>query len=50
MTQIITCDGRNYDKVRVDENNYHIWRDVGLAIMKEPSSKLDVSTFCTNKD
>ncbi|GLD48233.1 acyl-coenzyme A thioesterase 4-like isoform X1 [Lates japonicus] len=32
----------NYDKVRVDENNHHIWRDVGLAIMREPSSKLDM--------
>ncbi|KAM6895755.1 peroxisomal succinyl-coenzyme A thioesterase-like [Xenentodon cancila] len=31
-----------YFKIRVDENNCHILRDIGLALLKEPSLKVDV--------
>ncbi|XP_061571285.1 peroxisomal succinyl-coenzyme A thioesterase-like [Cololabis saira] len=31
-----------FRKMRVDENNCHIWRDVGLALLEEPSLKVDV--------
>ncbi|XP_061571282.1 acyl-coenzyme A thioesterase 5-like isoform X2 [Cololabis saira] len=29
-------------KTRVDENNHHIWRDVGVALLDEPSMKVEV--------
>uniref|UniRef100_A0A3P9QEI4 Acyl-coenzyme A thioesterase 1-like n=1 Tax=Poecilia reticulata TaxID=8081 RepID=A0A3P9QEI4_POERE len=32
-----------FNKIRVDENNHQIWRDVGLALLKEPSMKVDVA-------
>ncbi|XP_044041242.1 peroxisomal succinyl-coenzyme A thioesterase-like isoform X2 [Siniperca chuatsi] len=32
----------NFHKVRVDENNHHIWRDMGLALISDPSKKVDV--------
>ncbi|KAM9845600.1 peroxisomal succinyl-coenzyme A thioesterase-like isoform 2-T2 [Aulostomus maculatus] len=31
-----------FRKVRVDENNHQIWRDIGLPISSDPSKKLDV--------
>ncbi|XP_076578506.1 peroxisomal succinyl-coenzyme A thioesterase-like [Chaetodon auriga] len=33
---------KNFNKVRVDENNHQIWRDMGRAIFHTPSNKLDV--------
>ncbi|XP_056223405.1 peroxisomal succinyl-coenzyme A thioesterase-like isoform X2 [Seriola aureovittata] len=33
---------RNSHKVRVDENNHMIWRDMGLAIMSNPSNNMDI--------
>ncbi|XP_047431803.1 peroxisomal succinyl-coenzyme A thioesterase-like isoform X2 [Mugil cephalus] len=30
-----------YDKVRVDENNHHIWKGIGMALFNEPT-KVDV--------
>ncbi|XP_070848319.1 peroxisomal succinyl-coenzyme A thioesterase-like isoform X1 [Chaetodon trifascialis] len=30
------------NKVRLDENNHHIWRDVGRAIFHTPSNQVDV--------
>uniref|UniRef100_A0A3B5Q2D1 Acyl-CoA thioesterase 15 n=1 Tax=Xiphophorus maculatus TaxID=8083 RepID=A0A3B5Q2D1_XIPMA len=32
-----------FNKIRVDENNHQIWRDVGLALLQEPSMKVDVA-------
>lgn len=32
-----------FDKVGKDENDHHIWRDVGLALMSEPSNRVDVA-------
>ncbi|MED6237587.1 hypothetical protein ATANTOWER_028530, partial [Ataeniobius toweri] len=32
-----------FNKIRLDENNYQIWRDVGLAVLKEPSMKVNVA-------
>ncbi|XP_040004924.1 peroxisomal succinyl-coenzyme A thioesterase-like [Xiphias gladius] len=33
---------KNSDKLRVDENNHQIWRDMGLAVIRDPSNKVDV--------
>ncbi|KAK2882946.1 peroxisomal succinyl-coenzyme A thioesterase-like isoform X2 [Channa argus] len=30
------------DKVRLDKNNYQIWRGIGLAILSDPTKKVDV--------
>ncbi|KAG7244123.1 hypothetical protein INR49_004869 [Caranx melampygus] len=38
----VTCDGRNFDKMRVDENNHVIWRDIGLFLLSNPSNNLNV--------
>ncbi|XP_035535837.1 peroxisomal succinyl-coenzyme A thioesterase-like isoform X1 [Morone saxatilis] len=39
---ILQTMGRNSHMARVDENNHHIWRYIGLEVMKDPSKKLDV--------
>ncbi|XP_068162713.1 peroxisomal succinyl-coenzyme A thioesterase-like isoform X2 [Antennarius striatus] len=31
--------------MRVDENNHHIWREIGLQIMKDPSKKLNMGNI-----
>ncbi len=36
--------------IHVDENNHRIWRDLGLAIVSDPSKQVDVSTCCTHRD
>lgn len=46
VTQKITCDDRKFHKLRLDENNYQVWRDVGLEILSDPTNKVDVSTCC----
>lgn len=33
--------------IRVDENNRQIWREMGQAIISNPSNKVDVSICCT---
>uniref|UniRef100_A0A8C9Y2P0 Uncharacterized protein n=1 Tax=Sander lucioperca TaxID=283035 RepID=A0A8C9Y2P0_SANLU len=38
----IICDGRRSPKIRLDENNYEIWRDMGLPIPDDLADKIDV--------
>lgn len=40
----IICNNRNLHKIRMDENNYEIWRGMGLPIPDDISQKVDVST------
>lgn len=36
------CYDRNLEQAIVDENNHHIWRNIGLAMMRDPSNLVDV--------
>ncbi|KAI3366606.1 hypothetical protein L3Q82_009293, partial [Scortum barcoo] len=33
----------NYEKIRMDENDYHVWRDMALTLTNNPSKKLDMA-------
>uniref|UniRef100_A0A7N6A6J1 Acyl-CoA thioesterase 16 n=1 Tax=Anabas testudineus TaxID=64144 RepID=A0A7N6A6J1_ANATE len=37
-----TLKGIYKELLRLDENNYQVWRDVGLEILKDPTNKVDV--------
>ncbi|KAK5849040.1 hypothetical protein PBY51_008715 [Eleginops maclovinus] len=41
-TSEMSCSSKNSHKVRMDENNHEIWRDMGLPITDDISQKVDV--------
>ena len=43
----MTCDCRNNDMIRLDENNHQIWREMGLATF-HISKMVEVSAWCSN--
>lgn len=32
--------------IRVDENEHQTWREMGQAVMSNPSNRVDVSSHC----
>lgn len=42
----VTFVGRHGNMIHVDENEHQIWREMGRAVMSNPSNKVDVSSRC----